>query len=248
MALLRRIIASNLAAVLRHISPIGISGPGRVRELSRQFPRGVQRGILESQTTKGRSLLASGEQHVYRVLDNGGCLEYIFFDRGLKNTGLLTENIEPFFYGQANCRCEGLQVDSMGEVNASQRACLTYNSSQDGVGGAQFFDMLGSQGFMIEQNSSLMFPLSALSTLITEVGQRQKLNQARFVLGSRCSPRDRISLAKKSVMSVLLQGGSKSVSPFTHRDSFSNRLWKHAITIAVTLPLNHFLGSISVQT
>jgi hypothetical protein len=110
MALLRRIIASNLAAVLRHIFPVGISGPERVRELSRQFPRGVQRGILKSQTTKGRSLLASGEQHVYRVLDNEGCLEYVSFVRGLKNTGLLTENIEPFFYGQANCRCEGLKT------------------------------------------------------------------------------------------------------------------------------------------
>lgn len=44
--------------------PIGISGPGRVRELPRQFPRGVERGIFKSQTIKGRSLLASGEQHV----------------------------------------------------------------------------------------------------------------------------------------------------------------------------------------
>src|SRR4051812_17677410 len=29
----------------------------------------------------------------YRVLNKGGCLEYIFFDRGLSNTGPLTENL-----------------------------------------------------------------------------------------------------------------------------------------------------------
>src|SRR3954468_2378192 len=76
----------------------------------------------------------------------------------------------------------------MGEVNASQRACLTYNSSQDGVAGAQFFGMLESQGFTIEQNSSLMLLLSALSSLITQVGQRQKLNQARFILAADAAP------------------------------------------------------------
>jgi hypothetical protein len=76
----------------------------------------------------------------------------------------------------------------VGEVNASQCACLTYNSSQNGVAGTQFFDMLESQGFTIEQNSSLMFPLYLLSSLITQVGQRQKLNQARFVLAADAAP------------------------------------------------------------
>jgi hypothetical protein len=44
-----------------------------------------------------------------------------------------------------------------------------------------------------------------------------------------------------------LQDGSKSVSPLTLRDSFSNPLLKQTIPITVTLPLTPFLGSILVQ-
>jgi hypothetical protein len=43
------------------------------------------------------------------------------------------------------------------------------------------------------------------------------------------------------------QHGSKSVSPFTHRDSFSNPLSKYAKPITATLSLNPFLGSILLE-
>lgn len=47
---------------------------------------------------------------------------------------------------------------------------------------------------------------------------------------------------------LLVQDGSKSVSPFPYRDSFSNPLSKHTIPITVTPPLNPFLGGIPVQS
>lgn len=50
------------------------------------------------------------------------------------------------------------------------------------------------------------------------------------------------NIIKMSPSKKVVQDDSKSVSPLTHRNSFSNPLSKHAIPIMVTLPPNPFLG------
>jgi hypothetical protein len=76
----------------------------------------------------------------------------------------------------------------MGNINASECVCFVRSKSQDGVTGNKFLDMLQRQGFTIERNTNLMFPLSTLSSVITQDGQRQNKNPGRFALDANAAP------------------------------------------------------------
>ncbi|KAL3447750.1 hypothetical protein BJX65DRAFT_307807 [Aspergillus insuetus] len=131
-------------------------------------------------------------REIYRVLANGGSLEYIVFDRRLVNVGPLTKELEPFLYEDEHSSCTGICMEGQGQQNKPQSnssstsqgsstiCCLGSPSRRTAhyfVTGAQFLQLLTSEGFTVEKNTTLMFPLDILSTVFTRDGQRLRSDQ-----------------------------------------------------------------------
>ncbi|KAF9885309.1 hypothetical protein FE257_013026 [Aspergillus nanangensis] len=102
--------------------------------------------------------LRSYVRDIYRVLDTAGSIEYVFFDQQLTHAGPLTQELEPFLYGDSN-------------------NLRTPNMTPEPITGTRFLEILASEGFVTEKNSTLMFPLSLLSTVFTQDGQRLRSHQ-----------------------------------------------------------------------
>jgi hypothetical protein len=124
-------------------------------------------------------------REIHRVLAKGGSLEYIVFDRRLVNVGPVTKELEAFLYEDEHSSCTGICME--GQLNSPQSSpnstsqgsstsCFlespTGSTRQYFVTGAQFLQLLVSEGFTIEKNTNLMFPLDILSTVFTQDGQR----------------------------------------------------------------------------
>ncbi|KAJ0415052.1 hypothetical protein BJY00DRAFT_318246 [Aspergillus carlsbadensis] len=131
-------------------------------------------------------------REIHRVLVKGGSFEYIIFDRRLVNVGPLTRELEPFLYEHEHSSSTGICMEGQGQNNAhahphsstaNQGATICCLGTPSGstthyfVTGTQFLRLLGSEGFTIEKNTTLMFPLDILSTVFTQDGQRRRSDQ-----------------------------------------------------------------------
>ncbi|KAL2827992.1 hypothetical protein BDW59DRAFT_159950 [Aspergillus cavernicola] len=116
--------------------------------------------------------LRSCVQEIYRILDRSGSFEFLFFDRQLSHAGPLTREMEPFLYQDDRyCKCRRAQDKQTGSVHLDACACQA-TPTPEPVTGAQFLEILASEGFITEKSTTLMFPLSLLSIIFTRDGQR----------------------------------------------------------------------------
>ena len=96
-------------------------------------------------------------------------------------------------------------------------------------------------------NPSNLFPTLAVSHCLPETKSPHRRNRAMPCRASLVFPPPKNASLGDSHLKKKVQDGSKSVSPLTHRDSFSNPPSKHAMPITVTLPLPPVLGSIPLE-
>ncbi|KAH8696585.1 hypothetical protein BGW36DRAFT_428587 [Talaromyces proteolyticus] len=122
--------------------------------------------------------LESWIREIHRVLDNGGSFEYIFFERRLNNAGPLTREVEPFLYEEDQFYFfnQDQHQNSRFTVRENCTPCLS-TTTCGLVTAVRFLELLANEGFTIEKNTTLMFPLSLLSTAFTQDGQRFRENR-----------------------------------------------------------------------
>jgi ubiquinone/menaquinone biosynthesis C-methylase UbiE len=114
---------------------------------------------------------ASWVRQVHRVLKKGGSFEFLFFDSHLKHAGPLTREMEPFLYEELPpfCTCSSTRTESPCSCSS-----LAGTSNRNTMTGARFLELLSQEGFVTEKSTTLMFPLTLLSSIFTRDGQRLK--------------------------------------------------------------------------
>jgi SAM-dependent methyltransferase len=108
-------------------------------------------------------------REIHRILDKGGHFEFFFFDCQLSHAGPLTREMEPCLYQDHQfCGCRQIYEAC---------TCSPATPTSEAMTGAQFLELLASEGFIMEKSTILMFPFSFLSQIFTQDGQRLKVNQ-----------------------------------------------------------------------
>ncbi|RAO73102.1 uncharacterized protein BHQ10_009114 [Talaromyces amestolkiae] len=125
------------------------------------------------QPCSNERILGSWVREIYRLLDKRGSFEYIFFDRRLSHAGPLARALEPFFYEETQFSFCDHPQNQQSEITGRDNCTLCQNTATtEPVTAARFLELLANQGFTIEKNMTLMFPISLLSTFFTQDGQR----------------------------------------------------------------------------
>ncbi|KAL3458910.1 hypothetical protein BJX64DRAFT_291690 [Aspergillus heterothallicus] len=108
-------------------------------------------------------------REIYRVLDKGGSLEFLFIDSDLTNVGPLTREMAPCLYDDHRlCRCS---------QDHDACICSPTTPTPEAMTGAQFLDLLARERFVIEKSTTLMFPFTLISSMFTPDGQQLKVYQ-----------------------------------------------------------------------
>jgi SAM-dependent methyltransferase len=108
-------------------------------------------------------------REINRVLDKDGHFEFLFFDCHLSHAGPLTREVEPCLY-QDHRFCSCSQIHEV-------CTCSPAGPILEALTGAQFLELLASEGFVTEKSTTLLFPFSLLSQIFTQDGQRLKVSQ-----------------------------------------------------------------------
>lgn len=117
-------------------------------------------------------ILESWLREIHRLLDKRGSFEYIFFERRLNHAGPLARELEPFFYEDQFPFCDHPQNNHSDIITGRENYPLYHITVTDEpVTAARFLELLANEGFTIEKNMTIMFPISLLSTIFTQDGQ-----------------------------------------------------------------------------
>lgn len=114
-------------------------------------------------------------REIHRVLNRVGYLEFLLFDCHLSHAGPLTREMEPCLY-QSHQFCSCSQINE-------ECICSPAGLTSEAMTGAQFLELLASEGFIMEKSTTLRFPFPLLSQNFTQDGQQSKVNQEAFRSG-----------------------------------------------------------------
>lgn len=135
------------------------------------------------------NILESWVREIHRILDNHGSFEYIFFERRLNHAGPLARELEPFFYEDQFRFCDHPQNNHSDITGRENCPLCQITETNEPVTAARFLELLANEGFTIEKNMTIMFPISLLSTIFTQDGQRLREDGGQFELdGSHITP------------------------------------------------------------
>lgn len=138
--------------------------------------------------TQGRSwihedILESWLREIHRLLDKRGSFEYIFFERRLNHAGPLARELEPFFYEDQFPFYDHPQNNHPYIITGRENCPLCHITATDEpVTVVRFLELLANEGFTIEKNMTIMFPIPLLSTIFTQDGQRFREYGGRYEL------------------------------------------------------------------
>lgn len=133
---------------------------------------------------KVRTRILKSLREFNRILTKGGYIEFVYFEKGLRNTGPLIEMLEPFFYNDSHCS-PGTSESAQNFVRGHSRGIVASTEEHPGkadeplcmesdISVEKFLDLVAEAGFETNQTTIMMFPVHVLSSLFTREGCRRE--------------------------------------------------------------------------